>query len=201
MKRTYILILLAFLMAAPAVQPTSDAQTTKKERVANQNKKKRRKTRRRTRRRVSRRAHVRYASLTRYSATVKVVPSGAVIVRKSNRVYHYHGGLFYHQVGARYTVVKPIVGVRIKILPARHVRIVVPRGTYYYYYGNYYQKTGATYMVVEAPAGAVVDGIPEGYTIEEINGDEYYVWNDVYYEEIESDDFESGVGYKVTNQG
>ncbi len=81
------------------------------------------------------------------------------------------------------------------------MKVVVPRGAYYYYYGTYYIKSGDEYEVAEAPTGALVDGIPEGYDVEEIDGTEYYVWNDNYYQEVETDEFESGVGYELVEMG
>ncbi|MEM9261707.1 MAG: DUF6515 family protein, partial [Bacteroidota bacterium] len=143
----------------------------------------------------------RYASLTRYGASVAAVPRKAIIIRRSNIVYHYYDGLFYRPSGNQYIVVRPVVGVRLKTLPARHVKVMTPRGRYYYYYGNYYRQKGTTYEVVAAPKGAMVDALPEGYDVKEVDGTEYYVWNDTYYQEVDADEFESGIGYEVVDLG
>jgi hypothetical protein len=148
---------------------------------------------------VVRRAHVRYAHLPRWGAPVAVVPAAAVVVRASNNVYHYHNGIFYAPRNNGFVVVRPIVGMRVRVLPVGYRTVVVSNRNYYYYYGSFYSRPATTneYEVVDAPVGAIVDALPDGYEVKKIGDTEYYVLDGVYYAEVETSEFEDGIGYQV----
>ncbi len=148
---------------------------------------------------VVRRAHVRYAHLPRWRASVAVVPAGAVIIKTKTNPYYFDRGVYYTPRNNAYVVVRPVVGVRIRVLPVGYRRIVVGPRNYYYYYGTFYAQVDKSdeYETVDAPEGAVVDALPDGYEIKTIDGTEYYVLDDVYYAEVETDEVEDGIGYEV----
>ncbi len=149
---------------------------------------------------VVRRAHVRYAGLPRWGATVRVVPTGATVIKYKRTPYYFHGGVYYTRRGADYVVVRPARGLRVRVLPVGYRTVIVGPATYYYYYGTFYTKAPSTtdeYDVVDAPEGAVVDALPEGYEVETIDGKEYYVLDDVYYAEVDAPEFEDKIGYEV----
>lgn len=198
MKRLYIIIFFAFLMAAPAVHHEAEAQRSKRERVV---KKRKVKTRKKARRQVSRRAHLPYASLTRYGARIVTVPAGAIVIKKSNKVYNYHKGIFYSPTGSEFVVVRPERGIRVRTLPSTRVVLNVPGRNLHYYYGTFYAEVGEEYEVIQAPEGAIVDALPEGYEVQEIEETEYYVWDDIYYREVDAEAFDSGKGYEVVKIG
>lgn len=203
MKRQCLILFLSFsTMFLGAITPLEaqihgDTQISK-HRMA---KKERRIIRRKVRRRVSRRAHYRYARLPGYGVRLTTLPTGSIVIRQSNVTYHYHRGVFYTPRGNKFVVAKPAIGVRIRQLPPKHVRVVVPGGIYFYYYGTYYKKVGSEFVVTTAPKDALVDAIPEGYDVVMHRGTEYYVWDDVYYQEVETGEFEEGVGYQVVSPG
>ncbi len=201
MKKFMIaIILITAGMTSPAVVENSQAQTHVERKVVYTKKRKtRRRTRRRVRRRVTRRAHYAYRHLPRYRATVRVVPKGAVVVRRGNVTYHYHNGIFYRPRASAFVVARPAVGVKVRVLPPARTRIVVAKRTYFYYYGTFYQEKDGEYEVTGAPEGALVAALPEGYDVEEIDGTEYYVLDGVHYQEVETDELEDGVGYEVVN--
>ena len=148
---------------------------------------------------VVRKAHVRYAGLPRWGATVRVVSAGAVVVKHRRAPYYFYNGVYYNRVGADYVVVRPARGVRVRVLPVGYRTVVVGPASYYYYYGTFYTKApdAEEYAVVDPPEGAVVDALPEGYEVETIDGKEYYVLDDVYYAEVEAEEFDDKIGYEV----
>jgi len=148
---------------------------------------------------VVRRAHVRYAGMPRYGATVRVVPTGATVIKYRRTPYYFHNGIYYSRRGADYVVVRPVRGVRVRVLPVGYRTVVVGPASYYYYYGTFYTKApqAEEYEVTEAPEGAVVDALPEGYEVETIDGNEYYVLDGVYYAEVDAPEFDDNVGYEV----
>ena len=148
---------------------------------------------------VVRKAHVRYVGMPRWGTKVRVVPTGAVVVKHRRTHYHFYNGVYYNRVGRDYVVVRPARGLRVRVLPVGYRTVVVGPARYYYYYGTFYTKAPEVeeYSVVEAPEGAVVDALPEGYEVETIDGKEYYVLDDVYYAEVEADEFDDKIGYEV----
>lgn len=149
--------------------------------------------------RVVRRAHIRYAHLPRWGTIVTGRPAGAFVIASNNGPYHFHNGIFYVQRNPGYTIVRPAPGIRIKVLPVGYRRIHIHSRPYYYYYGTFYTKADATeeYIVVDPPEGAIVDALPDGYDVKTIGDTEYYVLDGVYFAEVETDQMEDGVGYKV----
>ena len=148
---------------------------------------------------VVRKAHVRYVGMPRWGATVRVVPTGAVVVKHKRTPYYFYSGVYYNRVGPDYVVVRPARGIRVKVLPVGYRTVVVGQNRYYYYYGTFYTKGNEAkeYIVVDAPEGAVVDALPEGYEIETIDGKEYYELDGVYYAEVEAPEFDDNTGYEV----
>lgn len=148
---------------------------------------------------VVRKAHVRYTGMPRWGTKVRVVPTGAVVVKHRRTPYYFYNGVYYNRVGRDYVVVCPARGIRVKVLPVGYRTVVIGPARYYYYYGTFYTKAAEfeEYTVVEAPEGAVVDALPEGYEIEKIDGKEYYVLDDVYYAEVDVPEFEDKIGYEV----
>ena len=192
------IILITAGMTSPAAVENSQAQTHVEKRVVYTKKRKtRRRTRRRVRRRVTRRAHFAYRHLPRHRATVRVVPRGAVVVRRGGITYHYHEGIFYRPRASAFVVTRPAIGLGVQVLPPARTRIVVAKRTYFYYYGTFYIEKDGEYKVTGAPEGALVEALPDGYEVKEVEGTEYYVLDDVYYQEVETDELEPGVGYEV----
>lgn len=148
---------------------------------------------------VVRKAHVRYAGMPRWGAAVRVVPTGAVVVKHRRTPYYFHNGVYYTRRGADYVVVRPVRGIRVRVLPVGYRTVVVGPATYFYYYGTFYAKApkAEEYDVIDAPEGAVVDALPEGYEVETIDGKEYYVLDDVYYAEVDAPEFDDKIGYEV----
>jgi hypothetical protein len=148
---------------------------------------------------VVRKAHVRYAGMPRWRATVHVVPTGAALIKHRRTSYYFHNGVYYNRIGSDYVVVRPARGVRVRVLPVGYRTVVIGPASYYYYYGTFYTKASKAeaFEVVDAPEGAVVDALPEGYEIETIDGKEYYVLDDVYYAEVEAPEFDDTIGYEV----
>jgi hypothetical protein len=148
---------------------------------------------------VVRKAHVRYVGMPRWGTKVRVVPTGAVVVKHRRTHYHFYNGVYYNRVGADYVVVRPARGIRVNVLPPGYRTVVVGPTHYYYYYGTFYTKAREVkeYTVVDAPEGAVVDALPEGYEIATIDGNEYYVLDDVYYAEVDATEFDDKIGYEV----
>jgi hypothetical protein len=148
---------------------------------------------------VVRKAHVRYAGLPRWGSAVRVVPTGATVIKYRRTPYHYYNGVYYTRRGADYVVVRPARGLRVRVLPVGYRTVLVGPATYYYYYGTFYTKVDKSeeYNVVEPPEGAVVDALPEGYEVETIDGKEYYVFDGVYFAEVDAEEFEDKIGYEV----
>jgi hypothetical protein len=148
---------------------------------------------------VVRKAHVRYVGMPRWGTTVRVVPTGAVVVKHRRAPYYFYNGIYYSQRGADYVVVRPAAGLRIRVLPVGYRTVLVGPARYYYYYGTFYTQTSQAdeYTVVDAPEGAVVDALPEGYEVETIDGNEYYVLDGVYYAEVDAPEFDDKIGYEV----
>jgi len=149
-------------------------------------------------RKVKRRAHLRYAHLPKYRATVNRIPKSAIVVRYKAHTYYFNDGVFYRTNNKRYVVIRPVAGVRISLLPKGYKAISLKSSKYYYYYGNFYKDVKDGYEVVEAPEGAMVDALPNGYKVKEIDGMEYYELDGVYYQEVETDELPDGVGYQGT---
>jgi hypothetical protein len=149
--------------------------------------------------RVVRRAHVRYAALPRWGASVTIAPAGAIVVGPRATPFYYHQGIYYAHRANGYVVVRPTRGIRVSVLPVGYRTIVMGPRRYYYYYGSFYAQAGNTreYEVVDAPEGAIVDALPDGYEVKMINDTEYYVLDGVYYAEVDTSDVEGGVGYEV----
>lgn len=148
---------------------------------------------------VVRKAHVHYVGKPRWGTTVRVVPTGATVIKYKRTPYYFHNGVYYNRRGADYVVVRPARGLHVRVLPVGYRTVVVGPAHYYYYYGTYYTKAKRVeeYTVVDAPEGAVVDALPEGYEVETIDGKEYYVLDNVYYAEVDAPEFEDTVGYEV----
>lgn len=195
-------MIILVLITAGMSNPVSISEVNAQERVGKtiERKKKRRirkRTRRRVRRRVSRRAHFAYRGLPRYRSVVRVVPSGAIVVRRSGVAYHYYEGIFYRPVNDSFTIIRPTPGIRVITLPSAARRIMVRNTPYFYYYGTFYTENNGEYEVISAPEGAVVDALPEDYEVIEKDNMEYYVLEGVYYQEIEVDNGE--IGYEVVS--
>lgn len=148
---------------------------------------------------VVRKAHVRYVGMPRWGTTVRVVPTGAMVIKYKRTPYHYYNGVYYSRRGADYVVVRPVRGVRLRALPVGYRTVLVEPATYYYYYGTFYTKKDKSeeYSVVEPPEGAVVDALPEGYEVETIDGKEYYVFDGIYFAEVDAEEFDDKIGYEV----
>ncbi|MCG6191183.1 DUF6515 family protein [Maribellus maritimus] len=140
-----------------------------------------------------------YYHAPRYGYVVTKAPGRTTVVRYGGTVYHYHRGIYYVQRPGGFVVVHPSIGLRIRVLPTGYSRIVVAGTPYFYFYGVFYRSVANTeeYIVVKPPVGIIVDAIPEGYKIEHINNSKYLVLNDVCYEEIKTDLYKDGIGYKV----
>jgi len=140
--------------------------------------------------------HHKYSKLPHWGHSYKVAPRGALVFPYSGVKYHYHGGIFYKPVGARYVIARPPVGLRVRTLPEKHVVVVVEGRRYFYYYGTYYVRTnGNEYTTVAPPVGARVDALPDGYKKVVINGLTYYEFEGTYYEAYIDDSGE--VWYEV----
>ncbi len=203
MKKILItsLLIFFFFAATDGLQSKAEAQTVAKrvERRVDRRMDRRfdRRVERRVHRRVSRRAHVRYAGLPAYRTSVVKLPSGAVRVKVSGSVYHYHNGIYYRPFKNSYTIIRPVAGVRVRVLPARAIVVAHAGARYHYFYGTFYVQRGNEYEVVDAPQGAVVDALPEGYDIKVIDDVEYYELDGVTFREVDADEFEDGIGFEV----
>lgn len=191
-KLKFLFLLLGFLIT---LSITEDASAQVRRRAVH-----RARVERRVHRRVvARRAHIRYAHMPRWGTVVTVLPSNTIVVKRGAVVYHYREGVYYAQRNAGFVVVRPLVGLRIHVLPAGYRTVVVGPRNYFYYYGAFYTKASGSdeYEVVESPVGAVVDALPDGYEVKKVGDTEYYVLDDTYYAEVDTDEFEDGVGYEV----
>jgi uncharacterized protein DUF6515 len=144
---------------------------------------------------VSRNAHVHYAHMPRWGSVVTVLPAGYL----TYNTFYYHSGVFYTKRNNGFVVVHPARGIRITTLPLGYRTIYIGPHTYYYYYGTFYTKVvnHDEYEIIDAPEGAVVDALPEGYEVKTIHDNEYYVLDGVYYGEVDTNDIDGGVGYRV----
>lgn len=129
---------------------------------------------------------------------INTLPVGHATVLFGGRNYYYHGGLYYHLVGASYALLAPPFGLRIGVLPAGYFRVRFGGVPFFYYRGVYYQSVGAEYEVVEPQVGMVVPELPED-DVEEvtIDGKTYYEHNGILYDSIVT---KKGVQYKVVGK-
>jgi hypothetical protein len=139
-----------------------------------------------------------YYHAPRYDYVVTSVPGHTTVIRHGGVAYHCHQGIYYIKRPAGFVVVSPAFGLRVTVLPRGYSRIVVAGVPYFYYYGVFYRPvTAGSYVVVRPPAGIVVDALPQGCQAKYIGNTEYQELNNVVYQEVKTDLYEDGVGYKV----
>ncbi|MFW5762443.1 MAG: DUF6515 family protein [Cyclobacteriaceae bacterium] len=203
MNKKFFIALLVIIMAGftPELMPQADAQIRKRDRI--ERRKDRRQVRRVTRRvvrRVSRRAHLLYRGLPAYGVAVRCIPQRVVVVSKRPFLLHYHQGIYYREEKPEtYIVVVPEPGVRVSSLPGDAITVQVDNSEYQYYFGTFYVLKKDEYEVVDPPEGAVVNALPDGYEVKEVDGREFYVLHGTYFQEVETNEFDEGLGYEVVS--
>lgn len=139
-----------------------------------------------------------YYHRPRYGYVVTKVPGRTTVIRHGGVAYHCHQGIYYVKQPAGFVVVSPAFGLGVTVLPRGYSRIVVAGVPYFYYYGVFYRPVNAGgYVVVRPPAGIVVDALPQGCRSKFVGDTEYQVLNNVVYQEVKTDLYKDGTGYKV----
>ena len=76
------------------------------------------------------------------------LPANHVRVVHSGRTYFVHDGVYYVRSGARYTVVKPVAGIRVATLPRGFTTVRINGRTHYRFNDVTYRKVNNYYIVV-----------------------------------------------------
>jgi hypothetical protein len=81
-------------------------------------------------------------------ATFDTIPANHVRVVHAGRTYFVHDGVYHVRNAGRYTVVKPVAGVRITTLPRGYSTVRISGRTHYRFNNVTYRRVNNYYVVV-----------------------------------------------------
>jgi hypothetical protein len=93
--------------------------------------------------------HDHYYPAVGYAVTA--LPPGNVAVRFRGEPFWFHSGVWFHQVGPRFVVVRPPFGVIVPVLPVGYSTVYFGDVPYYYANDVYYEQRPNGYEVVAPP--------------------------------------------------
>ncbi len=129
--------------------------------------------------------------------SVSKLPSKSVTLQFKGASYYRDNSKYYKQVGTKFVVTVPPIGLRVSIIPALHTRFIYNNITYYCAEGVVYQATSDDqFEVVQPEIGMIVPELPT-VNVREVNidGTIYFEFEGVLYKQIPT---ESGLQYKVS---
>lgn len=93
---------------------------------------------------------------------VAALPAGHVAVRFRGEPFWFHSGVWFHQAGPRFVVVRPPLGIIVPVLPPAYATVYFGDAPYYYANDVYYAQRPEGYEVVAPPVGAATPPPPGG---------------------------------------
>lgn len=81
-------------------------------------------------------------------ATFDTIPANHVRIVHAGRTYFIHDGVYHVRNAGRYTVVKPVAGVRIMTLPSGYSTVRINGRTHYRFNNVTYRRVNNYYVVV-----------------------------------------------------